>query len=86
MDGEINRAGLPHPLAASGEIQEAPSWWNPPWPYHWHRTYHQAQTCHHTGQPYPPRTTTWIQTQHRNWPRLHPQQQHLLTTIDIHPG
>ncbi|MGW0538672.1 hypothetical protein [Streptomyces sp. NPDC003032] len=25
MDGEINRAGLPQPLAASGEIQEAPS-------------------------------------------------------------
>ncbi|MFD5677147.1 Helicase associated domain protein [Streptomyces sp. NPDC058728] len=61
-------------------------WWNPPWPYHWHRTYHQAQTCHRTGQPYPPRITSWIQTQHRDWPRLHPQQQHLLTTIDIHPG
>ncbi|WP_437051086.1 helicase associated domain-containing protein [Streptomyces sp. enrichment culture] len=61
-------------------------WWNPPWPYHWHRTYHQAQTCHHTGQPYPPRITTWIQTQHRNWPRLHPHQQRLLTTIGVFPS
>ncbi|WP_261387038.1 Helicase associated domain protein [Streptomyces sp. BK340] len=66
-------------------LNEIDPWWNPPWPYHWHRTYHQAQTCHHTGQPYPPRITSWIQTQHRNWPRLHPQQQHLLTTIGIHP-
>lgn len=66
-------------------LNEIDPWWNSPWPYHWHRTYHQARTCHHTGQPYPPRITSWIQTQHRNWPRLHPQQQHLLTTIGIHP-
>ncbi|MFD5475275.1 Helicase associated domain protein [Streptomyces sp. NPDC127105] len=61
-------------------------WWNPPWPYHWHRTYHRAQSCHRTSHPYPPRITSWIQTQHRNWPRLHPQQQHLLTTIGVFPS
>ncbi|MBQ0887848.1 helicase associated domain-containing protein [Streptomyces sp. RM72] len=45
MDGEINRAGLTHPLAASGEIQEAPSLaaidpgWDCPWPLDWQRHY-----------------------------------------------
>ncbi|MFI5635378.1 Helicase associated domain protein [Streptomyces sp. NPDC051664] len=61
-------------------------WWNPPWPYHWHRTYHQARSRHRTGQSYPPRITSWIHTQHRDWPRLHPQQQHLLTTLGISPA
>ncbi|MFD8550219.1 helicase associated domain-containing protein [Streptomyces fradiae] len=72
--------------AAVKALTAVDPWWCPPWPYHWHRTYHQAQTCHRNSQPYPPRLTTWIQTQHRNWPRLHPQQHHLLTTINIHPG
>lgn len=60
-------------------------WWNPPWPYHWHRTYHQAREHHHTRQPSPPALKQWAQTQRAWWEVLHPQQQRLLTTIDIHP-
>ncbi|WP_240503137.1 helicase associated domain-containing protein [Streptomyces prasinopilosus] len=61
-------------------------WWNPPWPYHWHRTYHQAREHHHTGQPNPPALQQWADIQRTRWDILHPQQQHLLTTIGIQPG
>ncbi|MFE7076370.1 hypothetical protein ACFU96_40405 [Streptomyces sp. NPDC057620] len=34
--------------------------------------------------PFPNQTTRWIRTQQRTWTQLHPHQQHLLDTIDIH--
>ncbi|MFE6625214.1 helicase associated domain-containing protein [Streptomyces sp. NPDC057740] len=61
-------------------------WWNPPWPSIWQRTYQQAQFNHHTGQAYSPALQRWTERQRTRWNTLHPQQQHLLTTLDIHPS
>ncbi|MFI1386697.1 helicase associated domain-containing protein [Embleya sp. NPDC020886] len=57
-------------------------WWNPPWAFPWQRAYHQARTRPH----HDPEITPWIRAQHTNWPHLHPEQQHLLTEIGIHPN
>jgi hypothetical protein len=78
------RHGAPSPRALA--LSAIDPWWNPPWPYHWHRTYHQAREHHHTGQPCPPALQQWADTQRTRWDALHPQQQHLLTTIGIFPS
>ncbi|WP_406164400.1 Helicase associated domain protein [Streptomyces sp. NBC_00996] len=66
-------------------LESIDPWWNPPWPHTWQRTYQQAQLNHHTGQPCPSGLQRWANTQRTRWNTLHPQQQHLLTTIGIHP-
>ncbi|MFB7459226.1 Helicase associated domain protein [Streptomyces sp. NPDC056188] len=55
-------------------------WWNPPWPILWQRTYHHAQ-----ADPRHPTARHWLQNQRHRWLLLHPDQQHLLTRIDIAP-
>ncbi|WP_329167884.1 helicase associated domain-containing protein [Streptomyces sp. NBC_01685] len=55
-------------------------WWNPPWPILWQRTYHHAQ-----ADPRHPTARHWLQNQRHRWLLLHPNQQHLLTRIDIAP-
>jgi hypothetical protein len=62
------------------------SWWNPPWPHTWQRTYQQAQLNHSTGQDHSPTIQRWTQRQRTRWNTLHPAQQHLLTTIGIKPA
>ncbi|MCX4593264.1 helicase associated domain-containing protein [Streptomyces sp. NBC_01549] len=61
-------------------------WWNPPWPSIWQRTYQQAKLNHRNGQDPSPTLQRWTERQRTRWNTLHPQQQRLLTTIDIHPG
>ncbi|MEU5768964.1 helicase associated domain-containing protein [Streptomyces asoensis] len=61
-------------------------WWNPSWPHTWQRTWQQALLTHHTGQDHSPAIQRWTERQRTRWNTLHPQQQHLLTTIGIHPG
>ncbi|MET9647651.1 Helicase associated domain protein [Streptomyces syringium] len=60
-------------------------WWCPPWPHTWQRTYHQAREQHDAGQDHSPTIQRWTEQQRTRWNTLHPQQQHLLTTLDIHP-
>ncbi|WP_030019298.1 Helicase associated domain protein [Streptomyces monomycini] len=60
-------------------------WWNPPWPSIWQRTYQQAKAHHHTGRGHSPTLKHWTDTQRTRWTTLHPDQQHLLTTIGIYP-
>jgi hypothetical protein len=55
-------------------------WWNPPWPIAWQRAYHHAHT-----DPRHPSARHWRQRQRRTWPLLHPDQQHLLTALDLAP-
>ncbi|MFF4181229.1 helicase associated domain-containing protein [Streptomyces sp. NPDC001750] len=61
-------------------------WWNPPWPHTWQRTYQQTKLAHHTGRHLSPDLKRWTERQRTRWNTLHPQQQHLLTTIGTHPG
>ncbi|EWS89733.1 LOW QUALITY PROTEIN: hypothetical protein SSIG_07844, partial [Streptomyces filamentosus NRRL 11379] len=61
-------------------------WWNPPWPSVWQRTYQQTKLAYRTGQPYSPGLQRWADRQRTRWTTLHPRQQHLLTTIGIHPS
>ncbi|MCF2129475.1 helicase associated domain-containing protein [Strepomyces sp. STD 3.1] len=61
-------------------------WWNPPWPHIWQRTYHQAREQHDAGQDHSPAIQRWAETQSTRWNILRTTQQHLLTTIGIHPS
>ncbi|MGW1616552.1 helicase associated domain-containing protein [Streptomyces sp. NPDC002285] len=70
----------------SQALQAIDSWWNPPWPHIWQRTYQQAQLNHRTGQAHSPALQRWTDRQRTRWNTLHPAQQKLLTTIGIHPG
>ncbi|MEV4881429.1 Helicase associated domain protein [Streptomyces cyaneofuscatus] len=54
-------------------------WWNPPWPYTWHRTYQQYRTAINGSTPLPDALHRWIAQQRARWHTLHPHQQHLLT-------
>ncbi|MGW0477159.1 helicase associated domain-containing protein [Streptomyces coeruleorubidus] len=67
-------------------------WWNAPWSTLWQRTWHQALTHHQTHGPLKPArgfpTTSyslgeWLYLQCTRYPALHPEQQRLLTQIDI---
>ncbi|MFF9542711.1 helicase associated domain-containing protein [Streptomyces albidoflavus] len=60
-------------------------WWNPPWPSIWQRIYHQAKLHHRTRQDPSPALQRWTEQQRTRWNTLHPQQQHFLITIGIHP-
>ncbi|MET9452898.1 hypothetical protein [Streptomyces cinerochromogenes] len=46
----------------------------------WQHAYQRARAESQT-----PATRRWINKQRRAWPLLHPDQQHLLTHIDIAP-
>ncbi|MFD8261610.1 Helicase associated domain protein [Streptomyces griseoluteus] len=65
-------------------LENLDPWWCPPWPHIWQHTYQQAKLNHHTGQGHSPTLGKWMDRQRTHWKTLHPQQQHLLTTIDIH--
>ncbi|WP_245873983.1 helicase associated domain-containing protein [Streptomyces phaeoluteigriseus] len=67
-------------------LEDLDPWWNPPWPSIWQRTYQQAKLNHHTGQDPSPTLQRWTERQRTRWNTLHTQQQHLLTSIGIHPG
>ncbi|MFI1441835.1 helicase associated domain-containing protein [Streptomyces fructofermentans] len=60
-------------------------WWNPPWNWTWQHTYQQAR-LHHAIQDHSPTLRRWTEQQRTRWNSLYPTQQHLLTTIGIHPG
>ncbi|WP_239487014.1 helicase associated domain-containing protein [Streptomyces durocortorensis] len=72
-------------LTTSRALEDLDAWWNPPWPHTWQRTYQQARAHHDTGQDHSPTLHRWTERQHTRWTTLHPQQQHLLTTIGIVP-
>ncbi|MBT2398829.1 helicase associated domain-containing protein, partial [Streptomyces sp. ISL-100] len=67
-------------------LENLDPWWNPPWPHTWQRSYQQAKLHHRTGRLHPPPLQKWADRQRTRWTSLHPTQQHLLTTINIHPG
>ena len=58
-------------------------WWNPPWPYTWHRTWQQYRALGSAGGPVPESLRRWAHRQIAQWDRLHPHQQALLTTARI---
>ncbi|WP_333779002.1 helicase associated domain-containing protein, partial [Streptomyces sp. IBSBF 3136] len=68
----------PSPSPTQQTLATIDPWWNPPWPIGWQRTYHRAR-----ANPHHPTTRPWLQHQQRNWPLLHPDQQHLLTTTSL---
>ncbi|MFE7608419.1 helicase associated domain-containing protein [Streptomyces celluloflavus] len=72
--------------ATSQALTAIAPWWNPPWPHTWQRTYQQTKLAHHTGQPLPSPLQKWTDRQRTRWNTLHPDQQHLLTSIGIRPG
>ncbi|MFI5662945.1 Helicase associated domain protein [Streptomyces sp. NPDC051684] len=58
-------------------------WWNPPWPYTWHRTWQQYRTTISGNEPLPDTLQQWANAQRSQWSTLHPGQQHLLTAAGI---
>ncbi|MFC1414152.1 helicase associated domain-containing protein [Streptacidiphilus sp. N1-12] len=70
------RAGTSQRSAALDTIDP---WWNPPWDLTWQRAYHRTRTTGHDSH----QTRKWTLAQQAAWPRLHPDQQHLLTAIGI---
>ncbi|MER6442938.1 Helicase associated domain protein [Streptomyces sp. NPDC001185] len=71
------RTGHPLPPDQAQALNTIDPWWNPPWHQKWQTAYHHAHT-----NPHHPTSHRWLQKQHRNWHHLHPDQQHLLTTIN----
>ncbi|SMF86186.1 helicase associated domain-containing protein, partial [Streptomyces sp. Amel2xC10] len=63
-------------------------WWNPPWPYTWHRTWQQYRATTSGNEPLPDTLQHWADAQRSQWSTLHPDQQRLLALlgIDISPG
>ncbi|MET9062456.1 hypothetical protein ABZX99_32065 [Streptomyces antibioticus] len=74
-----------HPNARHQALTAIAPWWNPPWDLAWQRAYQQAKSHHHTGQDHSLTLQRWTKQQRTRWNTLHPTQQHLLTTIGIHP-
>ncbi|MFG3034953.1 helicase associated domain-containing protein [Streptomyces sp. NPDC048253] len=58
-------------------------WWNPPWPYTWHRTWCQYRTAISSTEPLPATLQRWAVLQRTHCNRLHPHQQQLLTTTGV---
>ncbi|MFD9112370.1 helicase associated domain-containing protein [Streptomyces bottropensis] len=65
------------------ELTVLDPWWNPPWPFTWHRNYHLHRTLAAVGGPVPEGLRRWADRQITQWDRLHPHQQALLTTARI---
>ncbi|MER6573298.1 Helicase associated domain protein [Streptomyces sp. NPDC001093] len=63
---------------AAGALTAIDPWWNPPWNLRWQRAYHHARTHPHTHA-----SRQWLNNQRAAWPRLHPDQQRLLTHIGV---
>lgn len=61
-------------------------WWNPPWPYTWHRTWCQYRTVISGNEPLPDTLQRWTNTQRSQWSTLHPGQRQLLTTASFTEG
>ncbi|MGI3224978.1 Helicase associated domain protein [Streptomyces sp. GTA36] len=77
------------------ELTAIDPWWNPPWKTEWQRNYHRALDYIHAGKPFDPAHRiphpstaigSWINRARRRYHHLHPDQQHLLTTLGIHPS
>ncbi|MFJ2967538.1 helicase associated domain-containing protein [Streptomyces collinus] len=68
------------PTPAAHALTTIDPWWNPPWGMAWQHAYQRARAESQT-----PATRRWINKQRRAWPLFHPDQQHLLTHIDIAP-
>lgn len=60
-------------------------WWNPPWDLAWQRAYTRAHTTQTRPTGLPADVRSWIRAQHAAWTHLRPQQQQLLTDLDITP-
>ncbi|WP_244190809.1 helicase associated domain-containing protein, partial [Streptomyces caeruleatus] len=58
-------------------------WWNPPWDLAWQRAYTRARTTQTRPTGLPADVRSWIRAQHAAWTHLRPQQQQLLTDLDI---
>ncbi|MGW2768758.1 helicase associated domain-containing protein [Streptomyces sp. NPDC001275] len=60
-------------------------WWNPPWDLAWQRAFTRARTTQARPGGPPADVRTWTRAQHAAWTHLRPQQQQLLTDLDIAP-
>ncbi|MEU5646641.1 helicase associated domain-containing protein [Streptomyces milbemycinicus] len=80
------RQGHLAPTARHQALTAIDPWWNPPWPHIWQRTYQQAKLHQLNGQLQPPALQESTDRQRTRWTTLHPNQQHLLTSIGIQPG
>ncbi|MFJ2193900.1 helicase associated domain-containing protein [Kitasatospora sp. NPDC087861] len=67
------------------ELATLDPWWNPPWRISWQHTYTSILIALAHGHRQSGSQRHWLTTQHTNWQNLHPDQQHLLTTIGIAP-
>ncbi|MEU9575402.1 helicase associated domain-containing protein [Streptomyces massasporeus] len=72
-------------LSTATALTSLDPWWNPPWPYAWHRTWQQYRAVLSTGRPIPPALQRWARSQTSLWHQLHPSQQRLMNTIGIRP-
>ncbi|WP_329331172.1 helicase associated domain-containing protein [Streptomyces sp. NBC_00663] len=79
------RQGRLSPTTTTHALDTIDPWWNPPWSRTWQHAYRQAQFHQRTGQSPSPALQQWTGRQRTLWTTLHPAQQHLLTTIGIHP-
>ncbi|MEZ7160008.1 helicase associated domain-containing protein, partial [Streptomyces sp. MAD19A] len=66
------------PTPAARALAAIDPWWNPPWGMTWQHAYQRARAESQT-----PATRRWINKQHRTWPLLHRDQQHLLTAAGL---
>ncbi|GAA2638719.1 helicase associated domain-containing protein [Streptomyces axinellae] len=74
------------------ELTAIGPWWNPPWDLHWQRNYYRARDHIKAGCPFDPAARipapstvlgSWITRACLQYDQLHPDQQHLLSTIGI---
>ncbi|WLQ38579.1 hypothetical protein P8A18_34210 (plasmid) [Streptomyces castrisilvae] len=65
------------------ELTVLDPWWNPPWPYTWHRTWQQYRATISRNEPVPDALQRWAAQQRTRRHTLHPHQQRLLTRIGI---
>ncbi|MBW1600255.1 DNA-binding protein [Streptomyces sp. JJ38] len=58
-------------------------WWNPPWPYTWHRTWQQYRAAISGNEPASDTLQHWANVQRAQWSTLHPGQRQLLTHTGV---
>ncbi|MDW4910702.1 Helicase associated domain protein [Streptomyces sp. ADMS] len=73
------------PSARHQALTTIDPWWNPPWDLAWQRACTRARTTQNRPHGVPADVRTWIRAQHAAWTLLRPQQQQLLTALDITP-
>lgn len=61
-------------------------WWNPPWPYTWHRTWQQYRATISGNDTLSDTLQRWANAQRSQRSTLHPSQQQLLTTASFTAG